>query len=174
MSVNDPLPWLRQEERYITQAVASGVPILGICLGAQLLARCLGARVYPMGHKEIGWYPVRFTEAAQDDAMFAGMPREEMMFHWHGETFHLPPGAEKLAESDLCPNQAFRCGAGLYGLQFHPEVTPEIIASWCREDANCGDLREAKGPIDAEAHAERMRAVAHQVFGRWCDTVIHR
>jgi GMP synthase (glutamine-hydrolysing) len=174
MSVNDPLPWLRQEERYLVRAISSGVPVLGICLGAQLLAKCLGARVYPMRRKEIGWYPVRLTGAGRNDRLFDGLADEETVFQWHGETFDLPDGSVKLAESEICANQAFRHGENLYGLQFHPEVTPEIISSWCREDVNCGDLKEADGPIDAYAHEERMSAIASHVFGRWCDLVVER
>lgn len=174
MSVNDPLSWLRLEERFLARAISGGVPVLGVCLGAQLLAKCLGARVYPMGHKEIGWYPVRFTEAALDDPLFQGLPCEETLFHWHGETFDLPAGSHRLAGSDLCANQAFRFGSVLYGLQFHPEVTPEIIASWCREDAACGDAREAPGPIDPWEHHERTRQIADHIFGRWCDLVATR
>jgi GMP synthase (glutamine-hydrolysing) len=174
MSVNDSLTWLRQEERYLVRAMSSGVPVLGICLGAQLLAKCLGARVYPMERKEIGWYPVRFTEAGLSDPLFEGLACSETVFHWHGETFDLPAGSVRLAESGLCINQAFRLGSDLYGLQFHPEVTPDMIESWCREDVNCGDLREAEGPIDAGAHRQRMCEVAAQIFGRWCDLVATR
>ena len=172
MSVNDPLPWLRQEERYIGRAMASGVPVLGVCLGAQLLAKCLGARVFPMGRKEIGWYPVRLTPEGMCDPLLQGLREEETVFHWHGETFDLPAGAERLAESGICANQAFRLGSKLYGLQFHPEVTPEIIASWQREDVNCGDLREADGSIDENAHEARMGEIAAQIFGRWCDLLV--
>jgi GMP synthase (glutamine-hydrolysing) len=174
MSVNDPLPWLRQEERHIVRAISSGVPVLGICLGAQLLAKCLGARVRPMGSKEIGWYPVRLTEAGVEDRLLRGLQAQETVFQWHGDTFDLPDGAVQLAESELCCNQAFRHAENLYGLQFHPEVRPEIIASWCEEDVNCGDLREAAGPIDAYAHEERTQEIAAQVFGRWCDLVAER
>ena len=174
MSVNDSLPWLRQEENYIIRAISSGVPVLGVCLGAQLLAKCLGARVTAMGQKEIGWYPVEFTGSGMADPLFAGLEREETVFQWHGDTFELPSGAERLAGSALCPNQAFRCGSSLYGVQFHPEVTPEIIAAWCREDDSCGELKEAEGPIDPQAHRERARAIAGQIFGRWCDLVAMR
>jgi GMP synthase (glutamine-hydrolysing) len=174
MSVNDSLPWLRQEERFLTAAISSGVPVLGICLGAQLLAKCLGARVYPMRHKEIGWYPVNFTEAGLGDPLFEGLDADETVFQWHGDTFDLPAGAVHLAASELCANQAFRAGANLYGLQFHPEVTPEIIASWCLEDATCGDLREVEAPIDPTAHEQRMTVMAAHVFGRWCDLVATR
>jgi GMP synthase-like glutamine amidotransferase len=171
MSVNDSLPWLRQEERCITSAISNGVPVLGVCLGAQLLAKCLGSRVSPMGRKEIGWYPVRLRGSAMSDPLFAGLRPVETVFHWHGETFDLPAGSEWLAESDICPNQAFRCGSNLYGLQFHPEVTPEIISSWCHEDWNCGDQREAEHPIDPAAHETRMREIAAHLFGRWCDLI---
>jgi GMP synthase (glutamine-hydrolysing) len=174
MSVNDSLPWLRREERYINRAISSGVPVLGICLGAQLLAKCLGARVGPMRRKEIGWYPVRFTAAGLEDRLFRGLSPEQTFFHWHGENFDLPAGAERLAESDLCANQAFRAGSSLYGLQFHPEVTAEIIGSWCDEDAACGELREAEGDIDPKAHRAEMGEVAGQFFGRWCDLVATR
>jgi GMP synthase-like glutamine amidotransferase len=174
MSVNDSLPWLRLEERYMVHAMSCGVPVLGICLGAQLLAKSLGARVRAMRRKEIGWHPVRLREAALSDPLFAGLQPVEMEFHWHGDTFELPPGAEWLAESELCPHQAFRVGADLYGLQFHPEVTPGIISSWCREDESCGELREAEGPIDPEAHQIRMGEIAEHLFGRWCDLIAAR
>jgi GMP synthase-like glutamine amidotransferase len=174
MSVNDPLPWLRREEKYIVQAISSGVPVLGVCLGAQLLAKCLGARVYPMGHKEIGWHPVQLTEAGLDDPLLQGLLPEETVFHWHGDTFDLPAGAELLASSHLCSHQAFRHGDSLYGLQFHPEVSPEMIGNWLHEDANCGDLREVPGVIDPYAHQNRMRAIAGHIFGRWCDLVATR
>lgn len=167
MSVNDPLPELREEERYIVRAISSGVPVLGICMGAQLIAKCLGAEVRAAARKEIGWHRVRFTDDGLADPLFAGLDREETVFQWHGETFDLPAGAEWLAESSLCRNQAFRWGANVYGFQFHPEVTPEIIRSWCEEDSNCGDQREAEGPIDPCAHRRRTDQIARQVFGRW-------
>jgi GMP synthase-like glutamine amidotransferase len=170
MSVNDPLPWLRQEERYLVRAISSGVPVLGICLGAQLLAKCLGARVYAMHRKEIGWHPIRLREAALADPLFAGLQPVEMEFHWHGDTFDLPAGSQWLAGSDLCPHQVFRFGSDVYGLQFHPEVTPEIIASWCREDQSCG-AREATGTIDPAVHQTRMSEIAEHLFGRWCDRI---
>ena len=117
MSVNDDLPFLHREMELIRQAIARRQPILGICLGAQLIARALGATVRRNAAKEIGWYPLDFTEAARGDRLFDGLSRETV-FHWHGETFDLPPGAELLASSDLCRNQAFRAGECVYGLQF--------------------------------------------------------
>lgn len=166
MSVNDDLPFLRREMEFILQAMEQRQPILGICLGAQLIARALGATVRRNSAKEIGWYGVQFTAAAGSDRLFHGLS-PETVFHWHGETFDLPPGAELLATSDLCRNQAFRIGEGVYALQFHLEVTPEMIADWCDQDENCGDVRELEGAVDPSFNAPRMAALSGQVFGRW-------
>jgi len=171
MSVNDDLAYIRRELRLIEQAAARGKPVLGVCLGAQLVAKALGGRVYRNAEKEIGWFDVRFTEAARSDRLFAGRDGPELVFHWHGETFDLPAGAELLASSDLCRHQAFRVGRNVYGLQFHLEVTPEMIADWCAQDANCGDMREIEGTIDPARNAARLRELSGQVFGRWCDLV---
>lgn len=169
MSVNDPLPWLRREEHYIREAIARAIPVLGICLGAQLLAKTLGAKVCPMQHKEIGWFPVRLTEAGQNDPVLGASGRERFWFQWHGETFDLPHGAELLAKSDLCSHQAFRMGTNLYGVQFHPEVLPETIAEWCDQDRRCGDLREAAEPIDPYAHQQDAGNAATALFHQWCN-----
>ena len=170
MSVNDHLPYLRAEEQIILKAFARGIPILGVCLGSQLIAKALGSRVYPNPVKEIGWFPVRFTEAARTDRLFAGLDASETVFHWHGETFDLPQGAELLAWSDACRHQAFRIG-NAYGLQFHLEVTPEMISGWCARDANCGDMREIDATIDPYRDAGGLRELSQRVFGRWCDLV---
>ncbi len=148
MSVNDPLPYLAREMCAIRDAAARRQPVLGICLGAQLTAKALGARVYPAAQKEIGWFDVHLTDAAQDDPLFAGIPRTASVFHWHGETFDLPPDATLLASSERCAHQAFRLGDSIYGLQFHLEITPEMIEDWCRQDANSGDVREIDAPLD--------------------------
>ncbi len=166
-SANDPLPYIRTELELIGRAAAAGRPLLGVCLGSQLIAKALGARVYRNGVKEIGWYPVSWSEAAARDGLFGGLSRPEMIFHWHGETFDLPPGAELLASSEACRHQAFRVGGNVYGLQFHLEVTPEMIAAWCHEDANAGDMREIAGPIDPHANATRLEQLSELVFGRW-------
>jgi GMP synthase-like glutamine amidotransferase len=171
MSVNDDLPYLRIEEQIILKAFARSIPILGICLGAQLIAKALESRVYANAVKEIGWFPVRFTEAARADRLFAGLDAPETVFHWHGETFDLPQGAELLASSERCRHQAFRAG-NAYALQFHLEVTPEMIAGWCAADAGCGDMREINAPIDPYRDAGRLRDLSQRVFGRWCDLVI--
>jgi GMP synthase-like glutamine amidotransferase len=170
MSVNDGLWWLRAEERIIAEAAQRGTPVLGVCLGAQLIARALGGRVYKNARKEIGWYEIEFTPEATTDALFGGLQRETV-FHWHGETFDLPSGAVRLAGSEACRNQAFRAGRSIYGLQFHLEVTPETIRDWSEQDANCGDVRELEGAIDPHVNAGRLERLSEQVFGRWCGLV---
>jgi GMP synthase (glutamine-hydrolysing) len=174
MSANDDLPYIRQELDLIGEAVSAGKPILGICLGSQLIAKALGARVYPNAVKEIGWYPVCWNAAAARDPVFGGLTLPETVFHWHGETFDLPSGAELLAYSGACRHQAYRVGENIYGLQFHLEVTPEMIADWCMQDATCGDMREIAAPIDPYANAGRMKELAAMVFGRWCDICVRR
>lgn len=128
MSVNDELklPWLKDEKLFIAKAVRAGKPVLGICLGAQLIASSLGARVFSCPHKEIGWFPV---VARQHHSATYALPKSFNVFHWHGETFDLPPGATLLAASEGCPHQAFQIGARAIGLQFHLETTPESLDS---------------------------------------------
>lgn len=166
MSANDDLPFIHQELRLIERAVAAGKPVLGVCLGAQLIAKALGAKVYRSPVKEIGWAPVTWRNEARADPLFRGLTAPEVLFHWHGETFDLPAGAAWLASSGACPHQAFRSGTA-YGLQFHLEVTPEMIACWCAEDANSADIRELAAPIDPDANAARLAELAALVFGRW-------
>lgn len=128
MSVNDEstLSWLRPEKQFVREAVEKGVPVLGICLGAQLIACALGARVYPNTLKEIGWFPVKAMSTDPNSFQF---PEQCTVFHWHGETFDLPSGAVRLAKSAACENQAFQIGAHVIGLQFHLETTPESARS---------------------------------------------
>jgi GMP synthase-like glutamine amidotransferase len=167
MSANDDLPYLRQEMDWIAQATASDRPVLGICLGAQLMARSLGARVYRNPVKEIGWFDLHFTPAAAGDTLFDGLETSPV-FHWHGETFDLPPGALWLASSARCRHQAFRVGTKQYGLQFHLEVTPAMIAEWCLPDVNCGDIQGLDRPLDSHRHSAQMASLAELVFSRWC------
>jgi GMP synthase-like glutamine amidotransferase len=171
MSANDDLPYIRQELDIIGEAVSRRLPILGVCLGSQLIAKALGARVYANAVKEIGWYPVHWTDAAAHDRLHQDLATPETVFHWHGETFDLPPGAELLAYSAACRNQAYRVADNVYGLQYHLEVTPAMIADWLEQDANCGDLREITTPIDPNANAARLKELGNKVFGRWCELV---
>lgn len=136
MSVNDEkeLPWLEQEKQFIRDAIAQGISVLGICLGAQLIASALGAKVYRNPLKEIGWFPVQALPAGESVFRF---PSQCLVFHWHGETFDLPEGAVRLAKSDGCANQAFQFMNNVIGLQFHLETTQqsarEILQS-CRDE----------------------------------------
>jgi GMP synthase-like glutamine amidotransferase len=139
MSVNDesPLTWLTDEKRFVRQAIERGTAVLGVCLGAQLIASALGAPVYANAEREIGWLPV--TGCASDPALpsWAAAGRETTVFHWHGETFDLPPGAEPLARSAGCEHQAFRIGRHVIGLQFHLETTAasaHAIVANCRRE----------------------------------------
>jgi GMP synthase (glutamine-hydrolysing) len=129
MSVNDELihPWLRTEKRVIADAIADSKKVLGICLGAQLLANVLGSRVYANAHKEIGWYPIHWTKAGRDSMLFAVESERLQVFHWHGETFDLPAGCEQLAFSEACQQQAFSYDHRVIGLQFHIEVGPQEV-----------------------------------------------
>jgi GMP synthase-like glutamine amidotransferase len=136
MSVNDEdaYPWLPVEKRFIRDTIKHGIPVLGICLGAQLIASAMGADVYPNHVKEIGWFPVQRV-SSMERSIFRFPPTAEV-FHWHGETFDLPSGATLLASSAACENQAFQFGRAVIGLQFHLETTPE---SACEIVSNCRD-----------------------------------
>jgi len=152
MSANDNLPGLRDELGLIETALREDVPLLGICLGSQLIARALGAPLYRNPQLEIGWEPVWLTDAATEDPLFAASKSPETFFHWHGETFDLPAGAEWLAYSEKCRHQAYRYGQKVYGIQFHPEITSEMITDWCRQPVNCGDVDTLAAPIDPHLH----------------------
>ena len=164
-SANDSLPGLAAELKLIEAAVAARTPVLGICLGAQLIAKALGARVYRNPEKEIGWAPVYFTEAAGPDPIFGGVDSPSTVFHWHGETFDLPLGAEWLAYSDKCRHQAFRFGRNVYGVQFHPEITPEMIVDWSSQPANCGDVEKFDAPLNP--HAADTAPLARRILDGW-------
>jgi GMP synthase (glutamine-hydrolysing) len=172
MSANDSHPYLSSELDLLTQAFAAGTPVLGICLGAQLIAKALGARVYPNRIKEIGWYPIHWTDDAQSDPILHSLPSPSNIFQWHGDTFDLPAGATWLARSEGCPHQAFRAGANIYGFQFHLEVGPPVIDDWLRQDAACGELRELQTPFDPQAHTDEQRELAGLVFGRWAQRIV--
>jgi GMP synthase (glutamine-hydrolysing) len=165
MSAHDDLPGLGDELRFIERALEKDVPLLGVCLGSQLIAKALGARVYRNAELEIGWEPVWLTETGRTDVLLGGIPSPETFFHWHGETFDLPAGAEWLAYSEKCRHQAYRYGRRVYGLQFHPEVSSEMIADWCSQPVNCGDVAQLTVPIDAGLHD--TRAAAGRILKAW-------
>jgi len=145
MSVHDELefPWLVEEKRFLREAISAGIPMLGICLGAQLLASALGAEIYKNSQKEIGWFDI--TKVPNTDFQF---PDTLKVFHWHGETFTLPEGAVQLAQSVACEQQAFQYGKNIIGLQFHLETTPETIDSMI---ANCNEELVADNFIQSKS-----------------------
>ena len=147
MSVNDEAehPWLVAEKRLIREAVVARVPYWGACLGVQLLASSLGARVYAGPEPEVGIMDVHLTEAALADPVFAGLPRLLATLQWHGDTFDLPEGATLLAGSPLYPNQAFRVDRA-YGVQFHLEVSRDMALAWADVPAYAEALERTLGP----------------------------
>ncbi|MCW2506848.1 MAG: synthase - Glutamine amidotransferase domain protein [Actinomycetia bacterium] len=178
MSVNDDavLPWLTGEKAFVRAAVTAGAPYLGTCLGAQLLAAALGAPVYRDGPPEYGMHPVAVD--ANDDPVLGGLPRSVEVFQWHGETFGLPAGAVRLASSPEYENQAYRIGRWAYGLQFHLEVTPELLATWltvpqCLTEIQAHLGADAGQQLTKEhtAAAADQNRLARQVFTRWLTAV---
>ncbi len=159
---------MADELRFIQQALDAKIPVLGICLGAQLIAKALGADVYRNDEKEIGWAPVYFDAAAAADPIFGRLPSPSMFFHWHSETFTLPGGAVSLAYSDKCRQQAFRFHEAVYGIQFHPEITPEMIVDWSAQPVNCGDAESLDAPPDP--HAVDSGPLARQILEGWLRT----
>lgn len=120
-------PWLIAEKRFIEQAIAANKTVIGICLGSQLIADVLGSQVYPGEYKEIGWFPITLTQEARNSHLFGSLPPQFTAFHWHGDTFDLPPNATRLAYSEACQNQAFIYNQQVLGLQFHLESTLESV-----------------------------------------------
>ncbi len=150
MSIHDEAayPWLVQEKAYIRQAIAAGISVLGICLGAQLIAHAMGGEVFSNPKKEIGWFPVEAVDS-ESDATFS-FPKEINTFHWHGETFSLPKGAVCLAKSAVCTNQAFQIGRNVIGLQFHLETTAtsaQAIIEHCRNELIAGEYIQSEADI---------------------------
>ncbi len=127
--------WLREEKNFIAEAIANKKIVLGVCLGSQLIADVLGGKVTKNKYKEIGWFPVSLTEEARNSSIFSSFPGTFTAFHWHGDTFKIPYGARRIAESEGCPNQVFEYGR-VIGLQFHLEYSEKSINLMFQ---NCGD-----------------------------------
>ncbi|HET7101528.1 MAG TPA: type 1 glutamine amidotransferase [Terriglobia bacterium] len=172
MSANDDsrFAWLAAEKRLIAEAVQRRKAVLGVCLGAQLVAQVLGARVYRNREKEIGWFPVRLTPEAAASGLFGGLPEEMTVLHWHGETFDMPHGAVRLAESVVCRNQAFELDGRVLGLQFHLEVTPqglEDLIQHSAADLERGPSTQTGGEMRGSVHlGQALRPVLDTVLDR--------
>lgn len=155
MGVHDhqQFPWLAEEKRFIRSVIDAGRSVLGICLGAQLMAAALGARVYKNPVPEIGWFPIHKSTTAQSDDTAMFLPASLEVFHWHGDTFDMPRGARCLAQSEACRHQGFYLGRRIVGLQFHLETTPEGLHALIE---NCSE-EIVEGPFIQSATT--MRAV---------------
>jgi GMP synthase-like glutamine amidotransferase len=170
--------WLTDEKRLLREAVEADVPVWGVCLGAQLLAAALGARVYRGERPEVGMLPVELTREAADDPVFAEAPSSFPTLQWHGDSFDLPAGATLLASSPAYPNQAFRIGRS-YGLQFHLEVTLELATEWGAVPAYSQSLEATLGPgalehllAGVEENAAVTLPLARRLFGRWLERIV--
>jgi len=174
MSVNDDLDWIPREIALIRAALDQDLPVLGHCLGGQLIARALGARVGPNPVRELGWHPVwrRDNRAARDWFGDADGPRD--CFHWHGETFELPDGAVPLLYSELCENQAFVQGRAL-AMQCHIEMTAPLVREWARRFARqltapSNGTQSAEAMLEnLDARISRLHALADRVYSRWIE-----
>lgn len=145
----DRYPFLLDERETIKEAIRLKLPVFGICLGSQIIARALGANVYPGPKKEIGWFPIHLKEEAKKDPVFSAFKEKDpVVFHWHGDTFDLPKGAVLLASSDLYPNQAFRFDQHVYAFQFHIEVTASMIQDWILKGPE--ELEQVKTYVSAD------------------------
>ena len=170
----DLFPHLNTEMRCIEQALKREIPVLGICLGAQLLAYALGGGVKPLQSWEIGWYDLKPTAQSAADPLFCSLVEPHPVFQWHGYTFDLPSGAVHLARSDTCANQAFRYGWNAYGLQFHLELDERLINRWLNHPEYQKDLAaagEAEKTATIREQTHRLigqsTELSYQVFGQF-------
>lgn len=167
-------PWLNMEKQWIKQAIALKKPILGICLGAQLLADSLGAKVYPGKEKEIGWFPI--TRTSKYEPPFQYIPKQMNVFHWHGDTFNLPENAVRMASSKVCQNQAFIYEKNMIGLQFHLEVGEENIRDiidHSRNELTQGRYIQAVPDMCGRfGLIQQNKAILFQFMDQWMNSLI--
>lgn len=164
-------PWLPGERALIREAIAAGKSAVGICLGAQLLADALGSKVFAGKNKEIGWWPIRLTEAGKRSGFLADLPEAATVFHWHGDTFDVPGGAVHLATSEGCASQAFLYEHRILGLQFHLESTSETVAALV---AHCGDELVPGRFIQTEAEILSAGPAHFPAINRLLETLLDR
>jgi len=137
-------PFLAEEKAFIRELIRKDIPLLGICLGAQLIAQAAGGRVYKAEEKELGWYQVKLTEEGEGDSLFHGFPRSYAVFQWHGDTFEIPPQGEWLVTAEGCPSQGFKIGKRAYGIQFHLEADVTMINGWLAAERDAGNVSSLK------------------------------
>lgn len=172
MSVNDPLPWIPQALNLVREAVAADKPVLGHCLGGQLISKALGGEVRRNSVSEIGWLPVRPVANEGARRWFDGLPAQFDVFHWHGETFSIPPGAQHILQSDDCAHQGFTLGKTL-ALQCHIEMTADMVRAWTQSGE--AELRcvcpTVQSAADITARLDQrvrdLQAIADRVYTRW-------
>jgi GMP synthase-like glutamine amidotransferase len=173
MSVNDPLPWLASEEAALRRFIERGVPLIGHCLGGQLLAKTLGASVTRMPYSEIGWHGVRRCDGARPSPWLGELADSLEIFQWHGDTFDLPEGAQRLFASDWCGNQGFAWGDRTLALQGHPEMTEELVRLWLRDWSHLLDGSQPSQQSGAQmlenlsARVKALNQVADVFYRHW-------
>lgn len=165
---DDRHPWLREENLFVQRLLDQHVPLLGVCLGAQLIAKAAHAPVRAMSEPEVGWVDVELTEEGADDPLFSDLPRRFPSFQWHFYEFAVPAGARELARSRTCP-QAFRLGEAAWGVQFHPEVTRAILDEWVAESTEGlpGSAGEFLTAFDE--HADEWDAIGRTLCGSFVE-----
>jgi len=161
-------PWMEEEIEWVADYIYSGKPVLGICLGAQIVATALGSEVYPGKEKEIGWYNIRFLPALGDYKICKRLPDTRKVFHWHGDTFNIPEEAVRIAESQLFPNQGFIYDGRVIALQFHLEVTRpnvETLVENCRDELVPGPyIQTEKEILDSGVFSEENRVLLFRLL----------
>ena len=179
MSVNDDLPWIAPALELVREAVRKDVPVLGHCLGGQLMSKAFGGAVRANAYKEIGWGEVRVADNGVAREWLGDLQSFET-FQWHGETFSIPPGATRILENRHCENQAFALGKHL-ALQCHVEMTEDLVRLWVRTGAD--EMREAAASpavqsagqmtSELESRVERLHEVADRLYDRWTEGISH-
>ena len=166
----DRFPWLVEEKRFVRRCIDAGVKVLGICLGAQIIAAVLGSQVYANAHKEIGWFPVEKLPAAASDPIFTNFPDCLQVFHWHGDTFDLPNGARHVARSAGCEHQVFVYHERIVGLQFHLETT---LATAQQLIAHCADeivpgpyMQKPEAMITNSQRFDAINSIMHELLNK--------
>jgi GMP synthase-like glutamine amidotransferase len=172
MSVNDPLPWIPKVTDLIRKAVAVDIPVLGHCLGGQLISKALGGAITKNPVKEIGWLPVSRVDSPAAKPWLDGLPAKFEVFHWHGEIFSIPPGATRILASSDCANQAFVIGKTL-AFQCHIEMTGEMVREWARLGADdlaplCVTVQDPQAmTAELDRRIKRLQGIADKFYDRW-------